>query len=412
MNTEPDAKELFERYSDMVYRIAVSYGNSVHSAEDIVQEVFLRYLKKQPLFESGDHEKAWFIRVAVNCCKSLFSSAWNRRTCPLEEADQFTLPFKSDEYELYEVLSGLPPKKDATKDQEALYAQYGQVLDSEIELDNGTLRLDAALYDETNLIIPFRYLFHSDVEGYETLTAGADLNQASPQAQAVYRLDTKTFLGQVSFRIAPDSVQANSQYIITDSILSEDGTISGSLLVNAHEPKFFEPGTVIQLVKTAVADILGQTEESVGTDDLIQAVESADSEKGSVVYAEFTLGTALEQRELTIDAQNTAALKDMGISVDRISLSPLSLCYSGKGTHTRALSASVTIVLKDGRIIKRSPNGSGYALSDTNRDNTSFSFFASVLFEEPVLLEDVAEIQIRNHWGSDIHIPVGNNSTE
>ena len=110
MNTEPDAKELFERYSDMVYRIAVSYGNSVHSAEDIVQEVFLRYLKKQPLFESGDHEKAWFIRVAVNCCKSLFSSAWNRRICPLEEADHFPLPFEPDEYELYEVLSGLPPK--------------------------------------------------------------------------------------------------------------------------------------------------------------------------------------------------------------------------------------------------------------------------------------------------------------
>lgn len=110
MNTEQDTKELFERYSDMIYRIAISYGNSVHSAEDIVQEVFLRYLKKQPLFESGEHEKAWFIRVTVNCCKSLFSSAWNRRTCPLEEADQCTIPFEPDEYDLYEVLSGLPPK--------------------------------------------------------------------------------------------------------------------------------------------------------------------------------------------------------------------------------------------------------------------------------------------------------------
>lgn len=110
MNTEQDTKELFERYSDMVYRIAISYGHSVHSAEDIVQEVFLRYLKKQPLFESNEHEKAWFIRVAANCCKSLFSSAWNRRICPLEEAGQFALPFDPDEYDLYEVLSGLPPK--------------------------------------------------------------------------------------------------------------------------------------------------------------------------------------------------------------------------------------------------------------------------------------------------------------
>lgn len=108
---EQDAKELFECYSDMVYRIALSYGNSVHSAEDIVQEVFLRYLKKQPCFENAEHEKAWFIRVAVNCCKSMFSSAWSRRICPLDEADQSTIPFQQPEdHALYEELSRLPSK--------------------------------------------------------------------------------------------------------------------------------------------------------------------------------------------------------------------------------------------------------------------------------------------------------------
>ena len=40
MSTDYDVKELFERYSDMIYRIAVSYGNSVPFAEDAVQEVF------------------------------------------------------------------------------------------------------------------------------------------------------------------------------------------------------------------------------------------------------------------------------------------------------------------------------------------------------------------------------------
>ncbi|MDE7477401.1 MAG: sigma-70 family RNA polymerase sigma factor [Lachnospiraceae bacterium] len=111
MNTQQDAKELFERYSDMIYRIAISYGNSVHSAEDIVQEVFLRYLKKIPWFENREHEKAWFIRVTVNCCKSLFSSAWSKRICPLEEAEQFTMSFgQPEDYELYEILSSLPPK--------------------------------------------------------------------------------------------------------------------------------------------------------------------------------------------------------------------------------------------------------------------------------------------------------------
>ena len=104
-------KGLFERYSDMIYRIALSYGSSVTFAEDAVQEVFLRYLKKMPKFENCEHEKAWFIRVTVNYCKGMLSSAWLKRICSLEDAGQIAVPFgQREESELYEVLSCLPPK--------------------------------------------------------------------------------------------------------------------------------------------------------------------------------------------------------------------------------------------------------------------------------------------------------------
>ncbi|MFG6394465.1 MAG: sigma-70 family RNA polymerase sigma factor [Lachnospiraceae bacterium] len=76
MDTGYNLEEFFKRYSDMVYRIAVSYSNDVQMAEDIVQEVFLRFLKKKPGFKNNEHEKAWFIRVTINCCKSFLSSAW------------------------------------------------------------------------------------------------------------------------------------------------------------------------------------------------------------------------------------------------------------------------------------------------------------------------------------------------
>ena len=111
MGTDCNVKVLFERYSDMIYRIAVSYGNSVSFAEDVVQEVFLRYLKKAPKFENCEHEKAWFIRVTVNYCKSMLSSAWLKRTCSLENAGQIAVPFGEwEENELYETLSCLPAK--------------------------------------------------------------------------------------------------------------------------------------------------------------------------------------------------------------------------------------------------------------------------------------------------------------
>lgn len=108
---EQDTKELFARYGDMIYRIAMSYRNSVPFAEDMVQEVFVRYLKKRPAFETREHEKAWFIRVAVNCCKSTLSSAWFRHVCPLEETGQTAVPFGDEESGvLYELLCTLPAK--------------------------------------------------------------------------------------------------------------------------------------------------------------------------------------------------------------------------------------------------------------------------------------------------------------
>ncbi len=92
MDADERAEELFERYADMAYRIAVSYGGTGQWAEDVVQEVFVRYLRKHPCFESDEHEKAWFIRVAVNCSKSMLSSAWMKKNRPLEECEEQEAP--------------------------------------------------------------------------------------------------------------------------------------------------------------------------------------------------------------------------------------------------------------------------------------------------------------------------------
>lgn len=60
-----------EEYGNMLYRIClVSLGNA-SDAEDAVQDTFLKYIQKAPAFESGEHEKAWLIRVAINTCKDI-----------------------------------------------------------------------------------------------------------------------------------------------------------------------------------------------------------------------------------------------------------------------------------------------------------------------------------------------------
>ncbi len=82
-----DDLEIIEKYSNMVYRMAYSMVKSREDAEDIHQEVFIRYLKKKPVFENVEHEKAWFLRVTINLCKNFWNSAWIQRVIGLEEHD-------------------------------------------------------------------------------------------------------------------------------------------------------------------------------------------------------------------------------------------------------------------------------------------------------------------------------------
>lgn len=106
-------RRLIEKYSSAVYRLGLSYLGNRHDAEDIMQEVFLRYLKKPRSFSSAEHEKAWFIRVAINCCKSFFTSAWNRKIVHLEDLSHLPAPEITDasNASVYEAVMALPPKQ-------------------------------------------------------------------------------------------------------------------------------------------------------------------------------------------------------------------------------------------------------------------------------------------------------------
>lgn len=79
-------------------------------ADDAYQEVFYRYIRKKPLFESPEHEKAWFIRVTVNCCKTSLKSFWKTKKCELDETFEDTEVEKED---LSFALKKLPKKYSA-----------------------------------------------------------------------------------------------------------------------------------------------------------------------------------------------------------------------------------------------------------------------------------------------------------
>lgn len=76
--TAESFREVMEFYMPMVYRIAFSRLADKNDAEDVTQEVFLRYFRADTTYTDEEHRKAWLIRCTVNCALNTAGSAWNR----------------------------------------------------------------------------------------------------------------------------------------------------------------------------------------------------------------------------------------------------------------------------------------------------------------------------------------------
>ena len=61
---EKKARRILETYADMFLRI--SYLRQTYDAEDICQNVILKFLSSHQRFDSREHEKAWIIRTTIN----------------------------------------------------------------------------------------------------------------------------------------------------------------------------------------------------------------------------------------------------------------------------------------------------------------------------------------------------------
>ena len=105
LRTNAAIENILKKYADTVYRIAFVRVKNRSDAEDITQEVFVRFIKRDPVFETEEHEKAWFIRVAVNCSKSLLLSPWRTRRSNTEKD---TPVFDTEKSEVWYAVASLP----------------------------------------------------------------------------------------------------------------------------------------------------------------------------------------------------------------------------------------------------------------------------------------------------------------
>lgn len=63
-------RQKYEKYSQLIFKIAFLHMGSTCDAEDVMQNVFMKLLYNSPDFKDDEHEKAWLIRVTQNMCQN------------------------------------------------------------------------------------------------------------------------------------------------------------------------------------------------------------------------------------------------------------------------------------------------------------------------------------------------------
>ena len=96
---EPTFRELFDEHADALLVISFSYVKDWGTAEDIVQEVFLKHWQKREQFQQKSSLKTYLTRVCINRSKDYLKS-WRYRTQQL--TNQFFVTTKQKQALLIE----------------------------------------------------------------------------------------------------------------------------------------------------------------------------------------------------------------------------------------------------------------------------------------------------------------------
>lgn len=105
-----DIEQVYNAYKDNIYAIAFNYFKNSIDADDVVQEVFLKYCKEGETFVDEKHIKHWLIRVAVNECKRVTLSTWFKRKEPLGDYMKSLAFTEPEQSEVFLQVMNLPKK--------------------------------------------------------------------------------------------------------------------------------------------------------------------------------------------------------------------------------------------------------------------------------------------------------------
>lgn len=76
---EVEWQRIVDKYTKKLFQLSYLYVKDFHAAEDIVQDVFLRFFEKQHDFRQKSSIETYLTRITINCSKDYLKS-WRYRT--------------------------------------------------------------------------------------------------------------------------------------------------------------------------------------------------------------------------------------------------------------------------------------------------------------------------------------------
>ena len=99
---------LLQQYGNSLFRLCLVMLKNEADAKDVIQETFIKYLQKAPVFANIEHEKAWLFRVASNTCLDLlrYQKRHPQKTLDMTQY----MPTEKENPEILDALLELPEK--------------------------------------------------------------------------------------------------------------------------------------------------------------------------------------------------------------------------------------------------------------------------------------------------------------
>ena len=108
LENEFEAK--YNEYGNMLYKIAFLYLGNATDTEDVLQDVFTKYLCGKYRFKNSEHEKAWFIRVTQNKCLDYLKKSGRKNECIEDVSATATYKDEDLEQDVISKVIALPQK--------------------------------------------------------------------------------------------------------------------------------------------------------------------------------------------------------------------------------------------------------------------------------------------------------------